>query len=250
MALDVIDSERAVKVSGARFNYLKGDLVLLEFALMQFGLSILTDSEKIAEISREANISVSSKAFVPVLPPVMMRPEMMTRMARLNPEEMYQMKDDDLVLVGSAEHTLGSMYADEILEEKDFPIRLVGFSTAFRREAGTYGKDTKGILRVHQFNKLEMESFTVTPEEALAEQNLHTAIQEYFMQQLGIPYQVVSICTGDMGKPDIRQVDIEAWMPGQNKYRETTQLTLSGIFKPGVSILACDAPMARWYLHR
>lgn len=229
--LDLIDSERAVKVSGARFNYLKGDLVLLEFALMQFGLSILTDAEKIAEIARAAGLGeISTKAFVPVLPPVMMRPDMMIRMARLNPEEMYQMKDDDLVMVGSAEHTLGSMYADEILEEKDLPIRLVGFSSAFRREAGTYGKDMKGMLRVHQFNKLEMETFS-TPESALAEQNLNVALQEYLLGQLGIPYQVMAVCTGDMGKPDVRQVDINAWMPGQNTYRETNTADLIGDFQ-------------------
>ncbi len=229
-ALDLIDSERAVKVSGARFNYLKGDLVMLEFALMQFGLSVLTSEEKIREISKNAGLDISTKPFVPVLPPVMMRPEMMMRMARLNPEEMYQMKEDDLVLVGSAEHTLGSMYADEILEENDLPIRMVGFSTAFRREAGTYGKDTKGMLRVHQFNKLEIETFS-TPEMARAEQDLNVAIQEYLMQQLGIPYQVVAVCTGDMGKPDVRQMDIEAWMPGQNTYRETHTADLIGEFQ-------------------
>lgn len=228
--LNLIDSERAVKVSGARFNYLKGDLVMLEFALMQFGLAVLTSEEKIREITQNAGLDIPTKPFIPVLPPVMMRPEMMMRMARLNPEEMYQMKEDDLVLVGSAEHTLGSMYADEILEEKDFPIRMVGFSTAFRREAGTYGKDTKGMLRVHQFNKLEIETFS-TLEMARAEQDLNVAIQEYLMQQLGIPYQVVSVCTGDMGKPDVRQMDIEAWMPGQGKYRETHTADLIGEFQ-------------------
>lgn len=229
-SLRLIDSERAVKVSGSRFNYLRGDLVMMEFALMYFGLSVLTNEDILASIASDAGLDIPKGAFIPVLPPVMMRPDMMIRMARLNPEEMYQMKEDNLVLIGSAEHTLGPMYADEILEEKDLPIRLVGFSTAFRREAGTYGRDTKGMLRVHQFNKLEMETFS-TRETALAEQNFNVAIQEYFMKQLGIPYQVVSVCTGDMGKPDVRQIDIEAWMPGQNKYRETHTADLIGDFQ-------------------
>lgn len=228
--LDLIDSDRAVKISGARFNYLKGDLVLLEFSLIHFVFSILTDREKIAFIAKEANITVSDKPFIPILPPVMMRPDIMIRMARHNPEEMYQIQNDNLVLIGSAEHSLGSMYADEIVEEKNLPIRFVGFSPAFRREAGSYGKDTKGMLRVHQFNKLEMETFS-TPETARDEQDLNVAIQEYIMKQLGLPFQVVSICTGDMGKPDIRQIDIEAWMPGQNTYRETHTSDLIGDFQ-------------------
>lgn len=229
--LDLLDSDRAVKVSGARFNYLKGDLVLLEFALMQFAFSVLTDAEKIAEIAREAGLgSISTKPFVPVLPPMMIRQEMHRKMARLDPEEMYLLERDGLSLIGSAEHTLGSMYADEILEEAVLPIRLVGFSAAFRREAGSYGKDMKGMLRVHQFNKLEMETFS-TSETSQDEQHLNVAIQEYFMHSLGLPYQVVSICTGDMGKPDVRQVDIEVWMPGQNKYRETHTSDLIGDFQ-------------------
>ena len=231
IAADWIDSERAVKVSGARFNYLKGDLVLLEFALMQFAFSVLTSEEKIAGIAREAGLnSISTKPFVPVLPPMMIAQEMHRKMARLDPEEMYLLERDGLSLIGSAEHTLGSMYADEILEEKTLPIRLVGFSAAFRREAGTYGKDMKGMLRVHQFNKLEMETFS-TSETARDEQTLNVAIQEYLMRALGLPYQVMSICTGDMGKPDVRQVDIEVWMPGQDKYRETHTSDLIGDFQ-------------------
>ena len=218
--LDIIDSERAVKVSGSRFIYLKGGLVLLEFALMQFALSVLTDEKQLKKISEDNKVDVPSRPFIPVLPPIMIRPEMMNRMGRLDPEEMYSLERDHLNLIGSAEHTLGSMYADEILDANKLPIRMVGFSPAFRREAGSYNKDMKGILRLHQFNKLEMESFTL-PEKSLEEQNFIVAIQEYLMKALEIPYQVVQICTGDMGKPDYRQIDIEAWMPGQNKYRET-----------------------------
>ncbi len=228
--LDLIDTPRAAKVSGARFNYLKGGLVLLEFALMQFAFSILTNEEKLKEIAIENNLTVSTKPFIPIFPPVMIRPDMMNRMARLDPEEMYILERDNLNLIGSAEHTLGAMYADEILDWKELPIRMVGFSNAFRREAGSYNKDMKGILRVHQFDKLEMESFTL-PEDSLNEQNFIVAIQEYLVRQLKLSYQVVAICTGDMGRPDVRQIDIETWMPGQNKYRETNTSDLIGDFQ-------------------
>lgn len=219
--LDLIDTERAAKVSGSRFAYIKGPLAQLEFALIQYAFSVLGDSGLIEKIATEKGIKTSYKPFIPVIPPVLIQPEAMSRMARLEPkEERYYIPSDDVYLVGSAEHTLGSMYMDETLKEEDFPIRYIGFSTAFRREAGSYGKDVKGILRVHQFDKLEMESFTL-PEDGLVEQDLIVALQEYLVSSLGLPYQVVSICTGDMGGPDARQVDIETWMPGQNQYRET-----------------------------
>lgn len=134
--------------------------------------------------------------------------------------ERYRIDRDDQYLIGSAEHTLGPMHMDQTLNEKDLPLRYFAFTPAFRREAGSYGKDTKGILRQHQFDKLEMESFSI-PADGLKEQDLFISIQESLMQALAIPYQVVAICTGDMGGPDFRQVDIESWMPGQNKYRET-----------------------------
>lgn len=228
--LDLIDSERAVKVSGSRFVYLKGDLVMLEWAMMFFALHILTDQKVLTSLAKENKLDVDTTPFVPVLPPMMIRPEMHRRMGRLDPEEMYMLDRDNLSLIGSAEHTLGSMYADEILEEKDLPLRMVGFSGAFRREAGSYGKDMKGILRLHQFNKLEMETFTVK-EKSRVEQDFIVAIQEYLMQQLEIPYQVLAICTGDMGKPDFRQIDIEAWMAGQGRYRETHTSDLIGDFQ-------------------
>ena len=219
--LDIIDIERASKVSGSRFNFLKGTAALLEFALVQYCFSILTDESKLKEIIEKNKLDVASKPFVPVIPPVLIKPYPMHRMARLEPrDERYHTDVDGLYLVGSAEHTLGAMYMDETLNEEDFPLRYIGFSTAFRREAGSYGKDTKGILRVHQFDKLEMESFSL-PENSLKEQDFIVAIQEYLMQSLVLPYQVVAICTGDMGGPDYRQIDIETWMPGQNKYRET-----------------------------
>ncbi|MEK7623536.1 MAG: serine--tRNA ligase [Patescibacteria group bacterium] len=220
-ALGMIDIERAAKVTGSRFGYLKGDIARLEFALIQHALSVVTDERVLQEIIAKKNLTVPAKPFTPVVPPVMIRPDVMHRMGRLEPkEERYHIPSDDLYLVGSAEHTLGPMHMDETLTEADLPLRYIGFSTAFRREAGSYGKDTKGILRVHQFDKLEIESFTF-PEHGEAEQDFIIAIQEYLMQSLGIPYQVIFNCTGDMGAPDYRQFDIESWLPGQNRYRET-----------------------------
>ncbi|HTL39509.1 MAG TPA: serine--tRNA ligase [Methylomirabilota bacterium] len=221
--LDVIDAVRAAKVSGARFGYKKGDEVLLEAALVQFVYKTLTSREIIGKIAKEVDPKLSDNPFIPVLPPVMIKPEVYTRTGRLSPEdadEKYKMAKDELYLIGSAEHTLVAMHMDETLDLKQLPLRYLGFSTCFRREAGSYGKDTKGMLRVHQFDKLEMESFTV-PEVSLAEHKFLVAVQEYLMQALELPYQVVINCTGDMGKPNARQVDIETWLPGQNKYRET-----------------------------
>ncbi len=220
-ALDILDNETAAEVSGARFTYLKGDAALLEFAMIQLVMSILTNEETIKEVAAKAGLNISTKPFIPVIPPVMIKPEVMQRMGRLEPrDERYHIESDDLYLVGSAEHTLGPLHMDKAIPENKLPIRYIGFSTAFRREAGSYGKDTKGILRMHQFDKLEMESFS-TPETGQEEQLLIVALQEHFLQILQLPYRVVEICTGDMGGPDFRQIDIETWLPGQNKYRET-----------------------------
>lgn len=205
-SLKIIDTELGSRVSGARFNYLKGDAVLLQNALHQFAMEVLL-----------------KKGFIPVVPPLFINPDVYVRMARLSPEteiERYKIDRDNQYLIGSAEHTLGPMHIDQTLNEKDLPLRYFAFTPAFRREAGSYGKDTKGILRQHQFDKLEMESFT-TPENGLKEQEFFISIQEELMQALEIPYQVVSVCTGDMGGPDFRQMDIESWIPTQEKYRET-----------------------------
>jgi seryl-tRNA synthetase len=219
--LGLINSEKAAEVSGARFTYILGDLAMLEFAMMQFAWKVLTSKETLRKIIDAAGLSVSDKPFVPVIPPVMMRSSVMNRMARLDPiDERYYFEKDDLVFIGSAEHTLGPLHMDEIVKEEILPLRYAALTPAFRREAGAAGKDTRGILRLHQFDKLEMESFT-KPEEGLAEQDFFIAIQEYLMQQLKLPYRVMAICTGDMGFPDQRQMDIEAWMPGQDAYRET-----------------------------
>ena len=220
-ALGVINTEKAGEISGSRFSYLMGDLVLMQFALVELVFKTLGSREKILEIQKNAGLDIDTKPFTPVIPPVLMRANVMGRMARLQPlDDRYYFEKDELVFIGSAEHTLGPLHMDEILDEEQLPIRYVGYSTAFRREAGAAGKDTRGILRQHQFDKLEMESF-VRPEEGYHEQDLFVAIQEHLMQLLKLPYRVMAICTGDMGAPDHRQYDIETWMPGQNTYRET-----------------------------
>lgn len=231
-ALGIIDSETAAEVAGSRYTYLKGDLVLMQFAILQMCLEFLTNKETLKKIAEEAGVVVEvANSFIPVIPPVFIRPNVQLKMARLmKPEDHYMFPNDDLMLIGSAEHTLGSMHMDKIFEEKDLPIRYAGYSTAFRREAGTAGKDTNGILRQHQFDKLEMEVFSL-PEKAMQEQNFLVAIQEYVMKSLKLPHQVVAVCTGDMGFPNNRQFDVETWMPGQNKYRETHSSDYTGGFQ-------------------
>jgi len=203
---DLIDIERAGKVAGSRFYYLKNSAVLLEFALINFAYDLL-----------------SKEGFIPIIPPVFIKEEHyrgMGRLSVLDKEERYYLPQDDLYLVGSAEHTIGPYFANEILEEKDLPKRFLGFSTCFRREAGSYGKDVRGILRTHQFDKIEMFSFTL-PEESEKEHQFLLSMQEKIMQELKLPYRVVLLCSGDMGFTDYKQYDIETWLPGQNKYRET-----------------------------
>ncbi len=222
-ALGIIDAERAAKVTGTRFAYLKGAAAWLEFALIRYTLDLVTSEERLKPLAEAISPGYPATPFVPVIPPVMIRPDVFMKMARLSAAdkaERYHLQQDDRYLIGSAEHTLGAMHMDETLEEKQLPLRYLGFSTSFRREAGSYGKDTHGILRVHQFDKLEMESFTV-PEQGQAEQDFFVAIQEHLLQGLKIPYQAVLLCTGDMGKPNARQIDLECWLPGQNRYRET-----------------------------
>lgn len=217
----LINTEKAGEISGARFSYLMGDAVLLQFALVDLVMKTLTSKDTLTQIRDKAGLDVNPKPFTPVIPPVMMRTDVMGRMARLHPlDERYHFDKDDLVFIGSAEHTLGPLHMNEILESERLPIRYIGYSTSFRREAGAAGKDTRGILRQHQFDKLEMESF-VRPEDGYREQEFFVAIQEYLMQTLELPYQVMLICTGDMGKPDHRQFDINTWMAGQDTYRET-----------------------------
>lgn len=204
-ALDMIDTDRAAKVAGARFGYLKNEAALLEFALIQYAFSVLSEHK-----------------FVPVVPPVMINEKSLGAMGYLERggDEIYHLEHDDLYLIGTSEHVLGPMHSDEVFMETELPRRYAGFSTCFRREAGSYGKDVRGILRVHQFDKVEMFSFTL-PEHSAAEHELLLSVEEKLMQGLGLPYRVVGIVSGDLGDPAAKKYDIEAWVPSQNTYRET-----------------------------
>ncbi len=218
---DFIDKERAAKIAGSRFAYIKGDLVSLQFAIIQFVMANLTDSQVIEQLIKENNLNVPAKAFTPILPPALVNTVAYEATSRLNAEEQtYKLADDELWLNASAEHSLCNMYLNEIIPAELLPIRYLGYSTSFRREAGTYGKDNDGILRMHQFDKLEMEVFS-TAETGLQEHKLLIAIQEYLVQQLGLPYQLIEKCTADIGKANASGFDINTWMPGQGEYRET-----------------------------
>lgn len=209
--LDLIDIKRASKACGSRFGYLKNQAAILEFALVKLALD-----------------TAVKKGFIPVVPPIMIKEEMMKGMGYIDrseeQDETYFLEKDGLYLVGTSEQSIGPMHSDEIFKEKDLPKRYVAFSTCFRREAGSYGKDTKGILRVHQFDKVEMFSFC-HPEKSKEEHELLLSIEEELMKSLDIPYRVINICSGDLGGPAAKKYDIEAWLPGQNngkgEYRET-----------------------------
>lgn len=204
-ALDLIDTERASKVSGTRFGYLKREAALLEFALVRFAMD-----------------AMAKEGFIPIIPPVLVGERAMGGMGYLErgKDEIYFLPEDKLYLVGTSEQSVGPMHMDEIFEEKDLPRRYVAFSTCFRREAGSYGKDTRGILRVHQFDKVEMFSFT-RPEDSDAEHEKLLAIEEKLVQTLKLPYQVVKMCSGDLGDQAARKYDIETWIPSEGRYRET-----------------------------
>ncbi|MCX6760643.1 MAG: serine--tRNA ligase [Candidatus Nealsonbacteria bacterium] len=203
--LDLIDIKRAAKVSGSRFGYIKNQLALLEFALINLAFDLLT-----------------KEGFKIVVPPVMIKPQMMKNMGYVERggEEIYFLEKDEMYLVGTSEQSIGPMHCDEVLDEKELPLRYAAFSTCFRREAGAYGKDTKGILRVHQFDKIEMFSFC-HPEKSKEEHKFLLKTEEKLMQALEIPYHVLHICTGDLGDPAADKYDIEAWIPLENRYRET-----------------------------
>jgi len=216
-----LDKERAAKVAGSRFAYLKGEIVRLQFAIVSFVFDTVSNAETLERIAQDAGLDVATTPFTPILPPYMIRTELYDAMDRLEPrDDRYKLENDDLWLQGSAEHVMGSMHANEIIEETQLPIRYVGYATSFRREAGTYGKDMEGILRMHQFDKLELESFSVA-ENGMNEHLLFVAIQEYLLGQLELPYRVIQKCTADIGKPNARGIDLDTWLPGQQAYRET-----------------------------
>jgi seryl-tRNA synthetase len=207
--LDIIDTKRASKISGSRFGILKGGAAILEIALVNFVFDKLT-----------------KKGFTPLIPPVLIKPRPFWGMGYLDrgAEEVYYLPKDELYLVGTSEQMIGPMHMNEVFKEEDLPCRYAAFSSCFRREAGSYGKDTKGILRVHQFDKIEMFIFS-KPEDSIKEHNFLLSIEEEIMKDLKIPYQVLQICSGDLGDPAVAKYDIEAWLPGQNngkgQYRET-----------------------------
>ncbi|MFQ5968108.1 MAG: serine--tRNA ligase [Acidimicrobiia bacterium] len=202
--LGMIDLGRAAKVSGTRFGYVLGAAVIVEFALVRWALDRL-----IAE------------GFTAVVPPVMVREPALfgTGFFPGDRDQVYAIERDDLYLVGTSEVPLAGLHMDEILDA--VPVRYVAFSTCFRREAGTYGKDTRGIFRVHQFDKVEMFSF-VSPEESATEHERLLGLEEALVQELGIPYRVVNVAAGDLGPAAAKKYDIEAWMPSQGRYREIT----------------------------
>lgn len=200
-----IDTERAGKAIGSRFGYILRDAVDLEFALVKFAIDTL-----------------KKEGFIPIIPPVFLKPETMRGMGYLdyNKDEVYHLEKDDLYLIGTSEQAIGAMHMNEVFNEKQLPLRYAGFSSCFRREAGSYGKDTKGILRVHQFDKVEMFSFA-RPEDAEKEHEFILTMEEKLMKALELPYRVLQICTGDLGVQAANKYDIEVWLPGQNQYRET-----------------------------
>ncbi len=203
---DLIDMERGARTSGSRFAYLKGDLVFLQFALVQFALQKL-----------------ASEGFRPVVTPVLVRDEAMygTGFFPTDMQQVYRVEADGLNLVGTSEVPLAALHMDEIVDEADLPLRYVGYSSCFRREAGAAGKDTRGIFRVHQFDKVEMFSFCA-PDKSGEEHDFMRSIEEAILQELGLPYRAVNIAAGDLGASAAKKYDLEVWLPTQQRYREVT----------------------------
>jgi len=205
-ALDLIDMEAGARLSGSRFAYLKGDLVMLELALVRFAIEL-----------------VRAEGHEPVVPPVLVREEALEGTGFLpgDRDQIYEIPKDELFLTGTSEVALAGLHADQILDASGLPLRYCGFSTCFRREAGAAGRDTRGIFRVHQFDKVEMFSF-VEPSESAAEHERLLAIEERILGELEIPYRVVNVAVGDLGAPAAKKYDCEAWIPSQERYRELT----------------------------
>jgi seryl-tRNA synthetase len=205
-ALGLIDMETAARLSGSRFAYLKGDLVMLELALVRFAIE-----------------TVRAEGHEPVVPPVLVREEALEGTGYFPEarEQIYAIEKDELFLTGTSEVALAGLHADQILDAAELPLRYCAFSTCFRREAGAAGRDTRGIFRVHQFDKVEMFSF-VEPSESKAEHERLLSIEEKILTELELPYRVVNIAVGDLGAPAAKKYDCEAWIPSQSRYRELT----------------------------
>ena len=204
LSLDLFDIERAAKTSGARFYFLKNEAVMLELALINYAMTTL-----------------AKKGFTPLIPPNMVREKVMygVGMLPMSREEIYKIEKEDLYMILTAEHAIGGFHMDEIFEASELPKRYVGLSPCYRTEAGSHGRDTKGIFRVHQFEKIEMFSFT-KPEDSWKEHEFLLKNAEELVQGLKLPYRVVNVCTGEIGTTAAKKYDIEVWLPGQNKYRE------------------------------
>jgi len=226
-SLDIIDVKRAAKVSGTRFGYLKNEGALLELALVQFAIERLV-----------------KEGFIPIFPPMLIKAEITKALGYWNAENSnnyylvnnFEEKKDGITeekkmyLIGTAEHSIAPVHKDEILQSKILPLRYAGFSSAFRREAGSYGKDTRGILRVHQFDKVEMVEF-VKPEDDEKERRKMLSLSESFMQDLELPYRLVQLASEDLAFPSAETIDIETWMPSQDKYRETHSISTTTDFQ-------------------
>ncbi|MGB8781103.1 MAG: serine--tRNA ligase [Candidatus Bathyarchaeia archaeon] len=204
LSLGIVDVERAGKIAGARFFYLRRDAVLLDMALVNLALE-----------------EIGKKGYTPIEPPFLMRRRPYEGVVALSDFEdvLYKVEGEDLYLIATSEHPMAAMFMDEVLKAEDLPLKLVGISTNFRKEAGAHGKDTRGIFRTHQFNKVEQFVFS-RPEDswAIHEELIRNA--EELVQKLGLAYRVVNVCTGDMGTVAAKRYDVEAWMPAQNAYRE------------------------------
>ncbi len=214
--LGIIDVRRATKISGPRFGFLLGEAALLELALAQYSFSLALKN-----------------GFIPIIPPVLIKKEMEAALGYGEHggwEEMYILERDDLVLTATTEHALVSRHQNEVFKEKELPRRYVGFSSAFRREAGSYGRDTRGIFRVHQFEQTEFISFTL-PEKSDEEHEFLLQLEEKLMQALELPYRVVKMCSADLAAPQRRRYDLEVWLPGQKKYRETHSASNCGDYQ-------------------
>ena len=213
--LGLIDVQKAAEVSGSRFSYLFGDLVKIEFNLVLWAMQKLSD-----------------KGFKPTIPPVLVRENALygTGFFPDDAEQVYEIPNDDLYLVGTSEVPLAALHSNEILDTTGLPVRYAGFSTCFRREAGTYGKDTTGIFRVHQFDKVEMFSFC-NPGKSEEEHEFILSVEEELLQSLEIPYRVVDVCAGDLGASAAKKYDIEAWIPSQSTYREVTSCSNTTSFQ-------------------
>jgi seryl-tRNA synthetase len=205
-ALGIIDTVRGAKVSGSRFGFLKGRGAMLEFSLVRWAMDHLVEA-----------------GFTPMVPPVLVREHALegTGFFPEAREQVYEVPKDELFLVGTSEVPMAAYHGDEILEAEELPIRYAGFSTCFRREAGTYGKDTAGIFRVHQFDKVEMFVF-IDPEDSASEHERLLEVEEQLVRELDIPYRVVNVAAGDLGASAVKKFDIEAWFPGEQNYREIT----------------------------